>query len=367
MDQYFFNHLCVNDWLGLKSKSKQLIKAHFKRYEWIKWHQISIEKAYYGIDENLILPFERNPCPILMKYHEVLKDYNQKGIFFAKENDFDFPHDFLHLDPGCDLIYGMGNRTLMNTEKAIAIVGSRKPTAYGRRVAHDLSRHLAGHGVLVVSGLALGVDAIAHASALEAGGDTLGILASGIKAPYPQTNVGLFQKIIASGGLILSEQGGSQSPQKYHFPLRNRLISAFSKVVVLIEAGEKSGTLTTAKHALDQGKSIFALPGSIYSEESRGSNRLISEGAMPLIRFDDVLEQAGIEKQSQAKRPPTKLEGLSDLSKKIYNLLLTGITLSVDDVVNAEKCENSDVVASFTELVFEDICQYVSINEIQIL
>jgi DNA processing protein len=176
----------------------------------------------------------------------------------------------------------------------VAVVGTRRPTAYGTAVARDLAAVLAGSGVTVVSGLARGIDTIAHQSALEAGGRTLAVLGSGLDRVYPPEHRRLAERI-AGAGALLSDYPLGTAPEAGNFPPRNRIISGLSLAVVIVEAGEGSGALITADFAAEQGREVFAVPGSIYSRASRGTNQLIRSGARPLVGFEDVLEALNLD------------------------------------------------------------------------
>lgn len=170
---------------------------------------------------------------------------------------------------------------------AVAIVGSRKATVPGREIAFDLARHLAQGGAQVVSGMARGIDAAAHRGALAGGGSTVAVLGCGIDVCYPPEHGALREQIIARGSLVSEYPAGSQ-PLRGRFPTRNRIIAALALGVVVVEATTRSGALSTARNALDLGREVFAVPGSIRSERSQGSNALIRDGAIPLLEPDDV-------------------------------------------------------------------------------
>jgi len=180
--------------------------------------------------------------------------------------------------------------------KSVAIVGTRKPTAYGREIAYDLAYKAAQKGAVVVSGLAFGIDSVAHRAALDAGGVTVAVLGTAIDQIYPAAHRGLAEEIIEKGGMVMSEVAPGvrfqwQREAKKCFLERNRLIAGLADVVVIPEAAERSGSLNTAMHALDQGREILAAPGDITRPMSRGCNRLIAKGgAMPYLGPEDVLE-----------------------------------------------------------------------------
>ena len=173
---------------------------------------------------------------------------------------------------------------------AVAIVGSRKPTKYGEAVTYKLAYELAKCGVVIISGLAYGVDAIAHKAALEAGGTTIAVLANGLHRVYPAGHAALAKQIVQQGGALVSEYPEGQEAHKYHFLARNRLVSGLADAVIVTEATDKSGTFSTVAHAIAQNKEVFAIPGPITSLLSAGPNRLLQEGAHVVLATNDVLD-----------------------------------------------------------------------------
>lgn len=174
----------------------------------------------------------------------------------------------------------------------VSIVGSRKPTAYGHEVTTRFAGELARAGFVVVSGLALGIDAIAHRAALDVGGTTIGVLANGLPAIYPSTNHQLAHNIVDNGGAIISEYPTGTSAKPFRFLQRNRLVSGLSDVVLVTEAAARSGTLNTVMHALEQGKEVCVVPGNITSPMSSGCNALIRQGATPVTEPAHIIELA---------------------------------------------------------------------------
>jgi DNA processing protein len=200
-----------------------------------------------------------------------------------------YPANLRQIDAPPPLLYVRGN-LLPSDEWAIGVVGTRRASVYGREVAHTLGRDLAQAGVTVVSGLALGIDTVAHRAAVEAGGRTLAVLGSGVDQIYPPENRGLAQQIMQQGALI-SEYSLGVRPDANNFPPRNRIISGLSRGVVIVEASNRSGALITARFAAEQGRDVFAVPGSILNPGSAGCNALIQQGATPLLSTQDVLNQ----------------------------------------------------------------------------
>ncbi len=213
-------------------------------------------------------------------------------------SDADFPGNLKQLAHMPPVLFVRGE-IRPEDSTAAAVVGTRLPSHYGRQVAEKLGRELAQHGVTVVSGLARGVDTFAHKGALEGGGRTLAVLGCGIDVHYPPENRRLYDAISAQGAVI-SEFSLGVEPLAMNFPKRNRVVSGLSQVVVAVEAGEKSGVLNTVAWATDQGRAVFAVPGNITSQQSLGINRLLSEGAKPVLSVDDILRELGVAKRAQA-------------------------------------------------------------------
>lgn len=174
---------------------------------------------------------------------------------------------------------------------SVAIVGTRKPTSYGKEVTHQLAYELAKRGVIIVSGLALGVDALAHRAALKANGTTLAVLGNGLPDIYPASHKLLADEIVQKGGALISEYEPSTPAYPNQFLERNRIVSGLADAVIITEAASRSGTLNTAMHALEQGKEVFVIPGNITSPMSNGCNALLKQGATPITSYEDVLER----------------------------------------------------------------------------
>lgn len=205
---------------------------------------------------------------------------------------------------------------------AIAIVGSRKMSGYGRAVTEEFVRGLSQAGVVIVSGLALGIDSVAHKEALENREKTIAVLPCGLDSIYPATHHSLAQRIIEQGGALVSEYPPGISPQRQNFIARNRIVSGLADAVLITEAAEKSGTLHTANFALEQGRDVFAIPGNITSYLSRGTNNLIKAGATPVTNPKDVLQILGLDADTQQATPVAS----NKEERIILELLLSGVT-----------------------------------------
>lgn len=212
--------------------------------------------------------------------------------------------------PSADLIY-------------LAVVGSRKYTSYGKDICEKLIRGLKGYPIVIVSGLAMGIDSIAHRTALEVGLTTISFPGSGLdnRVLYPRTNIRLAQEIVDSGGCLLSEFEPKFIATLYSFPQRNRLMAGMSKAVLIIEAEEKSGTLITARLALDYNRDVLAVPGSAFSSNSNGTNGLIKQGATPVTKSEDILEALGFEIERPKQTDKEKYADCSKEEMKIIEIL----------------------------------------------
>jgi DNA processing protein len=177
---------------------------------------------------------------------------------------------------------------------AVAVVGTRRLTSYGRQVTKDLVAGLVRNKVTIVSGLARGIDAVAHRTAVELGGRTIAVLGSGLDSIYPAENRQLARDIVAGHGCVISEYGLGVQPEAKNFPPRNRVISGLSLGTIVVEAGERSGALITTNFALEQGREVFAVPGNIHSPASKGPNRLIQQGAKLVTSIEDILEELNL-------------------------------------------------------------------------
>jgi DNA processing protein len=233
---------------------------------------------------------------------QVWERMQARNIQVLTWEDAAYPRRLKEIDQPPPVLYTLGN-IIPEDEWAVAVVGTRRVTAYGRQVAEDLGASLARSGVTVVSGLARGVDAAAHQAALNAGGRTLAVLGSGVDHIYPPEHRRLSEQIREQGAVI-SDYAPGTPPDAANFPPRNRIISGLSIAVVVVEAGVTSGALITAAFAAEQGRDVFAVPGNIKAPQSAGSNRLIQQGARPLLDVNDVLDSlnlSGITEQRAAR------------------------------------------------------------------
>ena len=246
-----------------------------------------------------------------------------------------FPEQLRHIPSPPKTIYYLGDISPILDRPRLAIVGSRKPTAYGRHITTQLAQEAAGYGIVIVSGLALGVDALAHRAALEVGGLTIAVLPGGLDRIHPRSNLRLAESILASGGVLLSEYPEGVSALKHHFIARNRLIAGISDAVLITEATKQSGTSHTVGFALDQGKSVLAVPGNITSTYSEGTNYLIKSGAGIATGVADLLHELNLEPTATTAKQ-IELKGSNNTETTLLRLLQAGLTTSADLIAKSK-------------------------------
>lgn len=277
---------------------------------------------------------------------------DRAGVKIVPFTDSNYPARLRMISDPPPLLYLKGE-IRQEDEKAVAIVGSRSTSDYGRRVARDLCRGLASFGFTVVSGMARGIDGTAHETALNAGGRTLAVLGSGVDCVYPAEHDKLYQRI-SENGAVISEFPMGTRPLAFNFPARNRLISGLSLGVVVVEATEKSGSLITAGLALEQGREIFAVPGEVGSSRSRGAHRLIRQGAKLVETVDDIIEEIAPQLvarggKAQSAPKPSLPQNLGDESQKIFSLFQER-ALQIDEVIESSGYSPSRVLEILLEL-----------------
>jgi DNA processing protein len=224
---------------------------------------------------------------------EKLKTYNNHGIKIITIMDKEYPPLLKQIFEPPWVLYLKGNINLLHNRKKIAVVGSRTPTDYGRQCTNYFVTELVKNGYTIISGLARGIDSHAHITAIKTNGHTIAVLGSGFAHIYPKEHTSL-ANLIGENHLLVSEYPPMRRPAKMNFPARNRIISGLSQAVLVVEAKEKSGSLITAQFALNEGRDVYSVPGSIFSEWSKGTNQLIQDGAKPVISIDDILEELQI-------------------------------------------------------------------------
>jgi DNA processing protein len=261
------------------------------------------------------------------------------------------------------VLYARGEVATIS-EPGIAVVGTRHPTPYGIGMAHRLACDLAGRGLVIMSGMARGVDTAAHRGALEAKGKTVAVWGTGVDVPYPRENRKLAEQIVENGGAIVSEFAIGTFAAPQNFPIRNRIISGMAIGVLVVEAGEYSGTRITARNALEQSREVFAVPGNVINKNSWGPNTLIKQGAKLTATWEDVWEELPSqvrEKLGQNGEPATEMAPAASLfndsqmnpsEKKVFRLLKQDESIQIDEIIAKLEPEvsSSEVFAALFEL-----------------
>lgn len=269
----------------------------------------------------------------------------------------EFPSQLADLVLVPDPIFTIGKLATLEGP-LVSIVGTRDPTAYGLRIARSIASALVENGVGIVSGMARGIDAAVHRSALESGGRTVAVLGTGVDVPYPAAHTEL-HRVIAERGLVVSESGTGARAHKGSFPRRNRIIAALGMVTIVIEAGLKSGALSTARHALELGRTLAALPGPIDSPQSMGANLLLRDGAAAISSVADALSLAGITSAVQ----PQPLN-LSDTDARVWSAI-GAETLPLDTIAVRAKLAPRECMAAVTTLELSGMVESLITGEIR--
>lgn len=272
---------------------------------------------------------------------EKISDYIiREKIQFILYNDLCYPERLKYIFNPPVGLFAKG--TIPDLSNSLAIVGARKASDYGRTVAYKFAYELASRGIVVISGMAKGIDSSAHKGALDVKAKTVAVIGSGLKHIYPSCNFNLFNEI-AEDGCVLTEYMPDVRPFASNFPERNRIISGLAKYVLIIEAGERSGSLITANLALEQGKDVFAVPGNIFSPNSIGTNKLIKDGAKLISNVDDILEEFSL--ANNAKQH----SDLSEFENAIISLIKIG-GVNLEYIIENLSFDLSSVLSTLSKL-----------------
>lgn len=256
---------------------------------------------------------------------------NNYNLIKIDVEDEKYPQRLLEIKNFPTEIYAIGNIELLNATYTVGIVGARKCTEYGIRVSNEFAKKLSEKEICIISGMAAGIDGIAHNAAIEEKGKTVAVLGSGLNYIYPPENEWLFHKIIEKGGCIISEYSPETEPNNKNFPIRNRIISGLSDAVLVVEAIHRSGSTITAKYAKQEGKLVYAIPNTIYISAGVGTNRLLQEGAIlvtdPMQIVEEVKQEISIKnnredvkgEHSNSKKRKNKSVSVKETEKKINN------------------------------------------------
>lgn len=286
----------------------------------------------------------------LVKYKDRLYENNIKFTFIT---DAAYPENLKYIPCPPPILYYKGELS-RDYNMGISVVGSRKCTDYGKAACEELVRDLSYYKIPIISGLALGIDGIAHRTAIENKNKTIGILGNGLDQIYPKRHKGLYSKMEV-GGCILSEFPMGSDPKPFNFPQRNKIISGIGLGVLVIEAQEKSGTLLTVSAACEQGKDVFAVPGNIFAHASRGTNKLIQDGAKLVLGVEDIVEEITLWNTFYSEKKKINIsEELNDKEEIIYNSLMES-PKNIDHLCLEHSLNISDVLEVITELELKGI------------
>ncbi len=297
----------------------------------------------------------------------VWEQTQSKGIQVLTWMDEAYPQRLKEIEQPPPVLYLRGELTPEDTW-AVSIVGTRRVTPYGRQVTEEIASFLAANGITVISGLARGVDSLAHSAALKAGGRTLAVLGCGVDRIYPPENRALAEKMLERGA-VLSDYAPGAPPEASNFPPRNRIISGLSMAVVVIEAGKTSGALITAGFAAEQGREIFAVPGNILAPQSKGTNKLIQQGAHPLLSASDIMQALNLTRVGQHKAARKALPA-DELEAKLLDVVGEE-PLHVDEIRNQTNLPVEKVSATLVMMELKGMVRqvgnmhYVSVREVQ--
>ncbi|NLJ78563.1 MAG: DNA-protecting protein DprA [Tissierellia bacterium] len=295
------------------------------------------------------------------KIEEVFNHIEASNTDVTTIFDRDYPKMLKHIYDSPKVLYRKG-QILEEDSLSIAIVGSRKATNYGKWATERLVNELVNLDVTIVSGLATGIDGIAHRKALKENGRTIGVLGNGLDIIYPRNNRDIYRDIPGNGAIV-TEFCFGVSPLAYNFPQRNRIISGLSLGVIVVEAKEKSGSLITAHHAMEQGREVFALPGNINSIFSRGTNKLIGDGAKLVMDIDDVIEEIYDLQMQAAKCKKIDAENieLSEPEMQVFKLIEEG-PIHCDSIVFNTGMDISTVYSILTALEMKGLIKELTGN-----
>lgn len=281
-----------------------------------------------------------------------------KRIYEICSADSIFPECLKSIRPTVNRIFAYGNLELFG-KKSIAVIGSRNSSEYGRNVAKRITKELVDNDIVIISGMALGIDSVAHETCIENGGKTIAVLGSGFKNIFPKENEKLFQKILNCGGLVISEFSLDEPVQMKNFPKRNRIISGLSDGVLVIEAAYRSGTSITAKNAIIQGKKVFCIPNSIGNKNSYGSIKLAKNGAIMVTSGYEILPKIGIKGEKNIYNTKNtidnNIEHMDLNTKKIFMCLKENESL---------ECEQISVKTGINIVDVNQLLTYMELDEI---
>ncbi len=318
------------------------------------WHAQEEQLHKIGFDKRAIDSFFSTRAEIDLD--QCLLDVQAIGVSLITWDSESYPSYLREIDGAPPLLYVHGSIEEID-RWAVAVVGTRRLTSYGRQITQELVTGLVLNGVTIVSGLARGIDAIAHQAALDHGGRTIAVLGSGPDCIYPPENRSLARQIVNGHGAVISEYGLGVQPDAKNFPPRNRIISGLSLGTIVVEAGERSGAGITARFALEQGRDVFAVPGNINSPASFGTNRLIQQGAKLVTAVDDILEELNLAMVLEHSAVQLVLPETEDESA-IYTML-SAQPVHIDELSRSTGLSSSVVSSTLTLMELKGMVRQV--------
>ena len=345
---------CVALWYVLQHaiSAYDKVKNHFPSLEvalqpssYNAWQQLKLHKSHLERFQHFHTAEGQKAFEACLQSLTTLCD------FILTEDDADYPQQLIPYTDKPPILFGQGNITALNAPQ-IAIVGSRKPSPHGEQVAYDFAYYLADQGFYINSGLAQGIDKAAHIASIKCK-RAIAVIGTGLDQTYPTAHHNLRQEILQNEGCIITEFLPGTPPLQHHFPRRNRIVSGLSLGVIVAEAALKSGSLITAKLAAEQGKTVFAIPGHIYSEHHQGCHQLIREGAILIDHPEQVIEDLALattwqqqtHQNSQLEKPLVIPEHLNELYQQ-----LDWIGLSIDHLAEKTELNISELSVQLMEL-----------------
>ena len=314
------------------------------------------EKDIYNL-KNISLNIKENLVKYISRFN--LDDAKEKlyknSIQYICIEDKEYPENLRNIYSPPLLLFYKGDLSIINNNLNIAMVGSRKPTTYGMNCALRISYELSERNINIISGLALGIDSCCHRGCIKGKGKTIAVLASSLDNIRPSSNESLANDILYDGGLILSEYNVGHITTRGNFPCRNRIISGISDGIIVVEAGEKSGALITADLGLDQGKNIFAVPGDIGSDLSKGCHKIIKEGAKLIENIDDILNEYNNSSFNNKNSIEYDIKDLSNEELKIIQVIKRQGMLQINEICDNTGIDIKNVNTIINELLLKDL------------
>ncbi|GBO54728.1 Rossmann fold nucleotide-binding protein Smf possibly involved in DNA uptake [Pseudanabaena sp. lw0831] len=337
-------------WSQIRGIGPVLIKRLYQAFGYMSeaWNALPSDlHAIEGIGGQTLEAIRQAQCEVepvaLLAVHE------HHNLNFWTPSDREYPQLLWEIPDPPSILYYHGHLTNWNERNTIAIVGTRNATPYGRRWTKKIVRALAERGFTIISGMAEGIDGEAHKACLEIGGQTVAVVGTGVDQIYPHRHKDLYTQILHSG-LVVSEYPHGTTPNKTHFPARNRIIAGLSRVTLVMEAPERSGALITAYQANEYGRDVFALPNSLDVNEAKGCLKLLGKGAQAILGVDELLESLGMLPNLDKPAPAIAISELPLLQQNILQAIGFGDPVGLDWIVEQTKVPSGEVLGALTHL-----------------